>query len=137
MSNGRILTCFVVSLIIIGFTFLTYGEAVENTIMGLINAGTMPEKYLSSEGWGFNYAPVEHFLILSAVFTVVYYGIGFLVKKRRVSLLLAVTTIALYLIGYIFVTLEFWQLIGITVTPMVFLFGIAIYNLISVKDRKA
>lgn len=137
MSKGRILTCFVVSLIIIGFAFLTYGEAVENTIMGLINAGTMPEKYLSSEGWGFNYAPVERFLILSAVFTVIYYGIGFLVNKRRVSILLAVTAIALYLIGYIFVTLEFWQLIAITVTPMVFLCGIAIYSLVSVKDGKA
>lgn len=127
MSKGRILTCFVVSLIIIGFAFLTYGEAVENTIMGLINAGTMPEKYLSSEGWGFNYAPVERFLILSAVFTVIYYGIGFLVNKRRVSILLAVTAIALYLIGYIFVTLEFLQMIRVTLFPLILLVGIAVY----------
>ena len=82
MNKGRISIYFIISLIIIGFTLLTYGEAVENTVMGLINAGTMPEKYYSCEGWFFNYAPVEHFMIISLVFTLFYYFVCLLNHKR-------------------------------------------------------
>lgn len=129
MRRGKLLICFGISMIVIGFTFLTYGEAVENTLMSMINAGTMPEKYLSSEGWGFDYEPVEHFLMLSVAFAVVYYGISFLLKSRRMAVLFGGVVLGLYLIGFVLVTLEFWQLIGVTVMPMVLLCGIAIYSL--------
>ena len=75
MNRGKLCICFVISLIVIGFTLLTYGEVVENTIMGMIQSGTMPERYHGSEGWGLNYEPVENFLILSAAFIVLFYGI--------------------------------------------------------------
>lgn len=130
MSKGKLLICVLLSVIVIGFTFLTYGEAVENTIMGMINAGTMPEKYLTSEGWGFDYEPVEHFLMLSVVFTVVYYGISFWLKSWKMAFLFASVALGLYLIGYVLVMSAFWQLVGVTVMPMVLLCAIVIYSLV-------
>ena len=112
-------------MVILGITLLTYEEGVENTLMGMVNAGTMPEKYLSSEGWVFDYAPVEHFLMLSAGFAVLYYGTGFFTKSRLPGKVL----LGLYVIGFIFVTAEFWQLIGITLFPAVFIIGLAVYCL--------
>lgn len=125
MSKGKMSICFMLSLIVVGFTFLTYGEAVENTLMQMANAGTMPEKYLSSDGWVFDYAPVEHFMILSIGFVVLYYGGVGLMKSQMLGKVL----IGLYLAGFVLVTMEFWQLIGVTLLPMVFLCGMAIYNL--------
>lgn len=125
MSRGKLSVCFVISLIIIGITFLTYGEGVESSLMGMVNAGTMPEKYLSSDGWVFDYAPVEHFLLLSVGFAVLYYGTGFFIKSRLPGKVL----LCLYVIGFIFVTAEFWQLIGITLFSAVFIIGLAVYCL--------
>ena len=130
MSKGKLLICFALSMIVIGFIFLTYGEAVENTIMGMINAGTMPEKYLTSEGWGFDYEPVEHFLMLSIVFTVVYYGISFWLKSWKMASLFAAVALGFYLIGYVLVMSAFWQLVGVTVMPMMLLCAVVIYSLL-------
>jgi len=130
MSKGKLLICFALSMIVIGFTFLTYGEAVENTLMDMINAGTMPEKYLTSEGWGFDYEPVEHFLMLSGVFTVVYYGISFWLKSWKMASLFAAVALGFYLIGYVLVMSAFWQLVGVTVMPMVLMCAIVIYSLV-------
>ena len=130
MSKGKLLICFALSMIVIGFTFLTYGEAVENTLMDMINAGTMPEKYLTSEGWGFDYEPVEHFLMLSVVFTVVYYGISFWLKSVRLATLFGVVALGFYLISYVLVMSAFWQLVGVTVMPMMLLCAVVIYSLL-------
>lgn len=124
MNKGRISIYFIISLIIIGFTLLTYGEAVENTVMGLINAGTMPEKYHSSEGWFFNYAPVEHFMIISLVFILLYY-FGCLLKNKRD--LLQKILIWVYSLAYIFTLIEFWQMVGITFVPMLLITGLAVH----------
>jgi len=129
VSRGKLICCFVVSLLIVGITLVTYGEAVENMIMSRIQNGTMPEIYHSSEGWGFNYEPVENFLILSVGFVVLFYGVCFFAKSQ----LLGGGLFGLYLFGYLFVTAEFWQLISVTLIPMVLLCGIAGYCLKNLK----
>lgn len=136
MYKGKLIGCFVISLVIILVTFLTYGEAVENAIMGMIQNGTMPERYLESEGWGFDYAPVERFMMLSVSFCVLYYGTEFLLKSHRFGVLFGGVMLAVYVIGYIYVMLAFWQLIGVTIVPMILLFGIAVFYLISRKNAR-
>lgn len=136
MGKGKLTICFVLSLIIIGITFFTYGEAVENTMMSMIHAGTMPERYLESEGWGFDYAPVERFMMLSVGFCVLYYGTELLLKSHRVGILFGSVMLAVYVIGYIYIMLAFWQLIGVTMIPMILLCGIAVFYLISRKKMR-
>jgi len=134
MNKGHISIYLSISLLIIAFVFITYGEAVENTAMGLINAGTMPEKYHSSEGWGVDYAPVEHFMIVSLAFTLLYYA-GCLLKNKRD--LIQKILIGFYCLAYIFTLIEFWQMIGITLIPMILITGLAIRCIIIWSQSEA
>lgn len=114
---------FILSITITIFLFFLYPEMVEDTAEGLIRAGALPERFHSSDGWIVDYAPVEHFIILSIVFVLLYYVWSLLQKRGN---LIQKSLIGIYCVGYIFTLVEFWQMIGVTLVPMILITGLAI-----------
>lgn len=125
----------VISLIVWGFSLVVLEEVTEDMISSLIEAGTLDEKYLEAEGWGFDYSTIYGFLISTISFIVLYYGFHMVGKKIELKLkkIISILLIILYIVSIVVLTVLFPQGASFLIPGMIIIACAVIHILLNLK----
>ena len=120
-----VFVCIAGSILVLLFSICFMKNAGENIISDLIIAGQLDKKYLSSEGWYFDYSGIDAHCIATGIFITLFYVLQLFWKSNK---LLAIFTLGLYLIAELVIVINFVHFALLIGIPVLFVFSLAVVS---------